>query len=78
MLIVEEYADIETLTGTMRLHIFRPAPNGQFAGVAVFTEIYQVRCLGVMGRSVSSGGVRGDQCRATRTGGARFGSTAKP
>ena len=38
----DETADIGTPSGTMRLHLFRPAIAGHFPGVVLFSEIYQV------------------------------------
>ena len=35
-------ADLSTPTGPMRTHLFRPAGEGRFAGVVLFSEIYQV------------------------------------
>ncbi|KAJ3129637.1 hypothetical protein HK098_000788 [Nowakowskiella sp. JEL0407] len=47
MLVLEEFADVETSSGPMRVHLFIPNtgpeyPNAKFPGVAVWTEIYQV------------------------------------
>ena len=38
----DETADIATPSGSMRLHLFRPAVPGKFPGVLLFSEIYQV------------------------------------
>ncbi|RFD20516.1 dienelactone hydrolase family protein [Komagataeibacter melaceti] len=38
----DETADIPTPSGLMRLHIFRPATEGRFPGIVLFSEIYQV------------------------------------
>jgi carboxymethylenebutenolidase len=38
----DETADIGTAAGTMRLHLFRPALEGRYPGVVLFSEIYQV------------------------------------
>lgn len=38
----DEVADIDTATGLMRLHLFRPAIEGSFPGLVLFSEIYQV------------------------------------
>lgn len=38
----DETADIGTATGAMRLHLFRPALEGQYPGVVLYSEIYQV------------------------------------
>ena len=35
-------ADLPTPTGPMRTHLFRPAGDGRFPGVVLFSEIYQV------------------------------------
>ena len=35
-------ADLATPTGTMRTHLFRPAGDGRFPGILLFSEIYQV------------------------------------
>ena len=37
-----EVADLETPTGTMRAHIFRPAAPGKYPGILMFSEIFQV------------------------------------
>ena len=37
-----EHADVATPTGPMRCHLFRPAAEGRFPGVVLFSEIYQV------------------------------------
>jgi carboxymethylenebutenolidase len=42
MLIHEDFADIETPTGTMRLHRFLPQAQGPRPGVILFSEIFQV------------------------------------
>ncbi|WP_428395526.1 dienelactone hydrolase family protein [Lichenicoccus sp.] len=38
----DEVADVATPTGSMRLHVVRPALPGHFGGVVLFSEIYQV------------------------------------
>ncbi|AOX16480.1 dienelactone hydrolase family protein [Kozakia baliensis] len=38
----DEKADIETPTGTMRVHLFRPVREGRFPAILLFSEIYQV------------------------------------
>lgn len=38
----DETADIDTPTGTMRVHIARPAREGRFPAVILYSEIYQV------------------------------------
>ncbi|MBB2155422.1 dienelactone hydrolase family protein [Gluconacetobacter diazotrophicus] len=38
----DETADIATASGPMRLHVLRPATDGAFPGVVLFSEIYQV------------------------------------
>ncbi|MDH5585495.1 MAG: dienelactone hydrolase family protein [Nitrospirota bacterium] len=43
MLIAEtETVDLSTPTGPMRSYIVRPAANGRYPGVVLYTEIYQV------------------------------------
>jgi carboxymethylenebutenolidase len=42
MLVTEEYKDIETTAGMMRVRIFIPTTPSTVPGVAVFTEIYQI------------------------------------
>ncbi|KAH6566942.1 hypothetical protein BASA50_006355 [Batrachochytrium salamandrivorans] len=47
MLVTESFQDVQSSSGTMRVHLFVPNtlplyPNARFPGVAVFTEIYQV------------------------------------
>ena len=37
-----EIADIDTPTGAMRLHIFRPAAPGKYPAVLMYSEIFQV------------------------------------
>jgi carboxymethylenebutenolidase len=37
-----EVADISTPTGDMRAHIFRPAAPGQYPGILMFSEIFQI------------------------------------
>ncbi|MCE2577396.1 dienelactone hydrolase family protein [Gluconacetobacter entanii] len=38
----DETFDIDTPSGRMRLHVFRPVAEGQFPGIVLFSEIYQV------------------------------------
>ncbi|WP_428377381.1 dienelactone hydrolase family protein [Lichenicoccus sp.] len=38
----DEAADLATSSGTMRLHVFRPALAGRYPGILLFSEIYQV------------------------------------
>ncbi|GBQ63180.1 carboxymethylenebutenolidase [Ameyamaea chiangmaiensis NBRC 103196] len=38
----DETADIDTPTGPMRVHLFRPAGEGPFGAVVLYSEIYQV------------------------------------
>ena len=44
MLVTQDYRDVETPTGSMRVHIISPRvdgyPNARFPGVVVFSEIY--------------------------------------
>jgi len=43
MLIADtETVDLPTPTGPMRSYIVRPAANGRYPGVVLFSEIYQV------------------------------------
>jgi len=37
-----EYADIPTQTGAMRSYIFRPAADGKYPGVVLYSEIFQI------------------------------------
>jgi len=37
-----ETVDIPTSSGMMRMHVFRPAIEGRFPGIVLFSEIYQV------------------------------------
>ena len=37
-----EFVDLETPTGPMRTHIFRPAGPGRFPGILLYSEIFQV------------------------------------
>ena len=36
------YQDIATVSGTMRTHMFRPAGDGKYPGLVLFSEIYQM------------------------------------
>ena len=38
----DEVADVSTQSGAMRLHLFRPALEGRYPGIVLFSEIYQV------------------------------------
>ena len=38
----DETFDIDTPSGRMRLHVFRPVAEGRFPGIVLFSEIYQV------------------------------------
>ncbi len=38
----DEFADIPTDFGPMRVHVFRPAAAGSYPGLVLFSEIYQV------------------------------------
>jgi carboxymethylenebutenolidase len=42
MLLKEGFVDLDTPTGPMRTHVFRPAGAGRYPGIALFSEIYQV------------------------------------
>lgn len=37
-----EYQDIDTPSGSMRCHVFRPSGQGRFPGIALYSEIYQM------------------------------------
>lgn len=37
-----EIVDLETATGSMRAHIFRPVAPGKYPGILMFSEIFQV------------------------------------
>ena len=37
-----EVVDLNTPTGEMRAHIFRPAAPGKYPGILMFSEIFQV------------------------------------
>lgn len=37
-----EFVDLETPTGSMRTHIFRPAAPGKYPGILMFSEIFQI------------------------------------
>jgi hypothetical protein len=37
-----EFTDLPTLTGPMRTHIIRPAAEGRFPGIVLWSEILQV------------------------------------
>jgi carboxymethylenebutenolidase len=42
MLIQEDFADLSTSNGTMRVHRFRPLGSGPFPGIILFSEIFQI------------------------------------
>ena len=42
VIIDNEIADLDTPTGPMRAHIFRPAAPGKYPGILMFSEIFQV------------------------------------
>ena len=42
MTLLEETAEIATPTGPMRAHVFRPAAEGRYPGVLLYSEIFQV------------------------------------
>lgn len=46
-----EFVDLETPSGTMRTHIFRPAAAGKYPGVLLYSEIFQV--TGPIGRTAT-------------------------
>ena len=37
-----EYVDLQTPSGPMRTHLFRPAAEGKYPGISLFSEIFQV------------------------------------
>src|SRR4051794_27955644 len=37
-----EFVDLPTPTGPMRTHVFRPAAEGRYPGILLFSEIFQV------------------------------------
>jgi carboxymethylenebutenolidase len=38
----DEFVDLETPTGPMRTHIFRPVAPGKYPGILMFSEIFQI------------------------------------
>jgi len=38
----DERADVDTPSGPMRTHIFRPAAEGRYPGILLYSEIFQV------------------------------------
>jgi carboxymethylenebutenolidase len=42
MILKEDHIDLETPGGPMRTYTFRPAGEGQFPGIVLFSEIFQV------------------------------------
>src|ERR1051325_8985003 len=38
----DESVDVETPSGPMRTHIFRPAAEGRYPGILLYSEIFQV------------------------------------
>ena len=38
----DEWVDLQTATGPMRTHIFRPAAPGRYPGLVLYSEIFQV------------------------------------
>jgi carboxymethylenebutenolidase len=42
MLIKEDFADVDTPTGPMRIHRFQPVAGGPYPGLVLFSEIFQV------------------------------------
>ena len=42
MVVTEEFVDLDTPTGAMRTHVTRPAVEGRFPGVLLFSEIFQI------------------------------------
>jgi carboxymethylenebutenolidase len=42
MILTSEHVDLETPTGTMRTHVYRPVARGRYPGIVLFSEIFQV------------------------------------
>ena len=42
MTIAEDFVEIDTPTGAMRTHMFRPSAGGKYPGVLFYSEIFQV------------------------------------
>ena len=42
MVVVQEFVELETPSGTMRTHVIRPAAEGRYPGVVFYSEIFQV------------------------------------
>ena len=42
MILIEDFVDLQTPTGTMRTHRIRPSAPGQYPGIVLFSEIFQV------------------------------------
>src|SRR4051794_22700243 len=42
MLLKEDFVDVPTSTGSMRIHRCQPAAGGPFPGLVFFSEIFQV------------------------------------
>lgn len=42
MVVVQEFVDLKTPSGEMRTHVIRPAGEGRFPGVLLYSEIFQV------------------------------------
>ena len=40
-IIDHEYSDLQTPTGPMRTHVFRPVASGRYPGIVLFSEIFQ-------------------------------------
>ncbi|HEX8552652.1 MAG TPA: dienelactone hydrolase family protein [Abditibacteriaceae bacterium] len=42
MTLIEEFEDIQTPTGAMRTHIFRPVAEGRYPAIVLYSEIFQI------------------------------------
>src|SRR3954447_25568941 len=42
MIIKEDVLEVQTPSGSMRTHLFRPAAEGRYPGLVFFSEIFQV------------------------------------
>lgn len=42
MTLIEDFSDIETPTGAMRTHVFRPAAAGKYPAIVLYSEIFQI------------------------------------
>ena len=42
MTIIDSFSDLETPTGLMRAYVARPAEEGRYAGIVLYSEIFQI------------------------------------